>query len=504
MERQLTTAQSRHQDYEDAILQTEREKASWVRQLEVAKKQLETETEKRTQLEQTISSHNSEIIKFKDRITKLEKELKKALDEIHNRDWEISQLRSKQDKTIVEHVHVLEEAKKVTDRQLADAQLELQSQVSYIRSLEKTKLRLSGEAEDLAREVERERGELRAKAKIIRQQEERSQKALNELEKERKAKDATEIQVRKLQLDVKNSQTQLADVTQQLEVVKKAKAHLETELATLAAETDSQSALPKLHRQYESRVNQLEAQLEEAELARTTAERIKERIDQQHAEIRRLINSGGHKDDAFRIRLLKELQLFDEGLARDLSRPGSPRKPNIQTLVNVTPTKRSSAELNGILRSRRESLPVEVPRTPDRQVSALKQQVQVLEVRMMASERVRQHLEASLRDLTADFENNDGSKQALQAHKDRLAHEKARLTELLEDEADARRAAEAAQMGGVKAMWEKFQNTITAERSSYAKLEDSRKALVQCLSFHFDNTRQIERLLACSTTGCYD
>ena len=42
--------------------------------------------------------------------------------DLKSREWEVKQLESKQDKTIVEHVHFLEEAKRVTDRQLADAQ----------------------------------------------------------------------------------------------------------------------------------------------------------------------------------------------------------------------------------------------------------------------------------------------------------------------------------------------------------------------------------------------
>ena len=51
-------------------------------------------------------------------------------------------MESKPDKTIVEHVHVLEEAKRVTDRQLTDAQMELQKNAAYICSLEKSKTRL--------------------------------------------------------------------------------------------------------------------------------------------------------------------------------------------------------------------------------------------------------------------------------------------------------------------------------------------------------------------------
>lgn len=479
LERQLGAAQAKHQDFEDAVLQIEREKASWVRQMDSLRKQLEVESAKRAQLEQANTGHHAEIVKYKDRTTKLERDLNKSLNDLHARDWEVSQLRSKQDKTIVEHVHVLEEAKKVTDRQLAEAQLELQSQTAYIRSLEKTKARLSGEAEDLARDAERERAELRAKEKTVRAQEERANRALLEVEKERKAREVAEGQTRRLQSELSNSKNQLADAAQQIDVIQRSKNHLETELATLAAETDGHHALPKLRRQYETRITQLESQVEEAEFARTTADRIKQRIDHQHAEIRRLIASSGPKDEAFRSHLLKELQLIDDELEREMSgRHATPRKTaDIRTYGNITPSKRASAEANGILRMRRDSQ-AETPRTPDRQISALQQQVQVLELRMMASDRVRQHLEASLREITAEFETNDGSKQSLQAHKARLAREKTRLAELLEEEAEARRIAEAAQMDGVKAMWSKFQSTILNERESYSKLEDSRKALV--------------------------
>jgi myosin heavy chain 9/10/11/14 len=443
------------------------------------RKQLEAESARRAQLDQVNSNHHVEIVKYKDRTAKLERDLNKSLNDLHARDWEVSQLRSKQDKTIVEHVHVLEEAKKVTDRQLAEAQLELQNQTAYIRSLEKTKTRLSGEAEDLARDAERERAELRAKEKAARAQEERATRALLEVEKERKAREAAEGHARRLQSELSNSQNQLADASQQIDVIQRSKTHLETELATLAVETDSHNALPKLRRQYETRITQLESQVEMAQFARTTAERIKQRIDQQHVELRRLIATSGPKDDMFRSHLLKELQLVDDDLEREMSaRLATPRPTTeVKTYGNVTPSKRASADVNGMLRARKDSQ-AEPPRTPDRQVSALQQQVQVLELRMMASDRVRQHLEASLREITAEFETNDGSKQSLQAHRSRLAREKARLAELLEEEAEARRTAEAAQMDGVKAMWNKFQSTISHERESYTKLENSRKALV--------------------------
>ena len=60
-------------------------------------------------------------------------------------------LDSMQNKTIVEHVHVLEEAKRYTDRQLSDVQSELQELSTYTRTLERTRARMQQEQEALAR-----------------------------------------------------------------------------------------------------------------------------------------------------------------------------------------------------------------------------------------------------------------------------------------------------------------------------------------------------------------
>lgn len=430
-----------------------------------------------------MSNQKAEIIRLKDHNVKLDRDLNKALTDLKNREWEVKQLESKQDKTIVEHVHVLEEAKRVTDRQLQEARAELEQNVAYIRSLEKARNRLTAENEDYAHEREQEQVQLRIKEKSIKAQEEKAIRALQDVEKERHAREAAELHVRRLQNELQHAQSQVSDAAQQLNTVQRAKDNLELELTRLADEVDVPNSVARLQRQYESRISQLESQLEEAGLANHTASRIKEHVDRQHAEIRRLIMSSGPKDDSFRSRLLKELQLADEEMERELSARSRQMRSHtgsdVRTYANVTPSKRSMAQANGVLRTRKESGP-EPPRTPDRhaQVTALKHQVQALELQMAASTRVRQYLETSLRELTADLENNDGSKQSLESYRAKLARENARLAELLEEEADARRAAEAAQMDGVQAMWDKFQNTITQERESYNRLEESRKALV--------------------------
>jgi myosin heavy chain 9/10/11/14 len=171
LERHLAAAQARYQDFEDVVLQLEREKDTHYRQLETTRKELESELKKRTQLERMVSTQKTELVKYKDSIVKLELELDKALSNLKAREWDIKQLEGRQDKTIVEHVHVLEEAKRVTDRQLAAAQAELLKNATYIRSLEKAKSRLAGEVEDLARQSQQDHMKSRTKQKTGKVQE---------------------------------------------------------------------------------------------------------------------------------------------------------------------------------------------------------------------------------------------------------------------------------------------------------------------------------------------
>lgn len=474
LERHVSSAQAKIDDYEEAVIQLEREKSNWVRQMEQTRQQLEDEKTKRQQLEKHAQTQKSEIIKLKDRNIKLDRELNKALDNLKAREWEVKQLESRQDKTIVEHVHVLEEAKRVTDRQLAEAQVELQKNATYIRSLEKAKAKLASEAEDLSREAELE---TRARDKDIRAFEDKANRALAEALEARHEKDVAELQAKRSQAELQNMRDQVDHLEQQLSAAQKSKNTLEAELTTLADEIQTPNSMAKVRREYESRIARLQNELEESESSLTAANRIKDIVERQHAEIRKLIMSNGPQDDNFRSRLLHELQQTEKGLYKELSSRSQKYRDNNAFEVMSTPTKSSNKPVNGALRNAKD-LP-EAPRTPDRQVDRLKQQVQVLELQMATGERVRRHLEASLREMTADLETIDGSnKQALQSYKSRIVKENTRLKELLDEEAQARRAKDAAHMDGLQSMWSKFQNTISDEQESYTRLEESRKALV--------------------------
>ncbi|KAK7434178.1 class II myosin [Stygiomarasmius scandens] len=470
LERQLAAAQTKYHEVEDVMLDAEREKANTQRQLESIRNQLDGEVKRRTQLEQTLSSQKKEMILLKDRGIKQDRELKKALDDLKAREWEIKQLESKQDKTIVEHVHVLEEAKRVTDRQLADAQLELQKNAAYIRSLEKAKVRLTGEAEDLLRETEKERLEMRTREKATKVQEDRISRLLAELEEQRRERGEADLRARRLQTDLDGTKRHAEDISQQLLTVQRSKASLEAELERLADEAPGADSLAKVQRQFQNRIAELEEQVNGAEDAKLMALRISERVQRQHAELRQLIMSNAPSDTGFQSRLLQELQQLDDELKRETSGGRGPR-PSVtfNNLPKSTPSSPSKSKASDPRRDLSKGM--------DGQVNALKQQVHVLELQMLASERVRHHLEASLHELTSDLENSDGSKQFLQQYRDRLSRENARLSELLREEAEARRSAEAAQIDGIQAVWDKFQKTIADERQNYAQLEETRKAL---------------------------
>ena len=470
LERQLAVAQSKHQDFEDAVLQMERDKTAWVRQMESLRKQLDAETKRRGQIEQAAKLQKRESNELKDQNIKLERDLKKALDDLSQRDWEVSQLRSKQDKTIVEHVHVLEEAKRVTDRQLADAQKELLELNTYIKSLEKAKTRLIGDAEDLARQTERERQEIKTREKAAKAQEQQVLHTRQELDVERKAREAAETATRRAEAEAKNLLSQVAVLQQQFSTSERSKGQLEKELASFIVRGDTPTGSKRS-------VITIEGG---DEGSRSLGDRVRSLVEQQQTQLRRLIMTQMPKGDSFRDRLLREIEESDELIQRELLPRGATTTgvAEIRNHSNISP-KRSSLTNgfgNGATRSRNNSLP-DTPRN-ETELTNLRQQVQNMEIQMVSSERIRQHLQSALKDLSAEVERMDGSAESVHKHRDRITRDNVRLRELLDEEADALRISETKSMDSVKALWVKYQTTITEERANYAKLEDSRKALV--------------------------
>ena len=133
-------------------------------------------------------------------------------------------------------------------------------------------------------------------------------RALADLEDERRAREAAAVHVRPLQNELEDVQAQAADAEQRMISIQKAKDSLEIGLTRLAHQTDAPDSFAKLQHQYQSNIGQLEQQLELSDLATSAAASINEHADRQHADICTL---SGPKDDSFRNRLLRDLQLAD-------------------------------------------------------------------------------------------------------------------------------------------------------------------------------------------------
>lgn len=297
------------------MLQLERGAHTLERQSEQARKQLEAESAKYKQLHQVATNQKRELVLDQDRLSKMDAALNKALADLKNKEWEIKQLESRQDKKIVEHVYVLEKAKKVTDQQLKDAQEELQKNTVYIRSLEKAKLALTREAEDFVRENKMEQVELRAIEKTARANEERALKALAALDSERKAREVAESSNRRIHADLNSVKDELEATRDQLSAVQRSKDGLENELSKLAEETDANPPNALLQRE----IAQLEEKLQDAETVQGMVAKIKAQVARQHKELLDLIMKDTPMDEAFRSRLVRELQLAEEELARQFS-----------------------------------------------------------------------------------------------------------------------------------------------------------------------------------------
>ena len=120
MEEQNLIALDNLQSLEDKALQAARDRSSWERQMETLGEQLETEINKRVHLEKSAKTVKSENETLQMKIVEQDQYIKGLRRELQDKEAELAKSVSLQDKTIVEHVHVLEEAKRYTDKQLSE------------------------------------------------------------------------------------------------------------------------------------------------------------------------------------------------------------------------------------------------------------------------------------------------------------------------------------------------------------------------------------------------
>jgi myosin protein heavy chain len=208
-------------DHEDALLATERQKADWARKLDHVTRDLKAEREKAIRLETLSQQSQAEASGLRERLDKFASEAKA-------KDAEIALLRSRENKTIIEHVHVLEKAKKVTDRELAATKRERDELATLVKSLDQHKARLISDVEDMAKQNDM----LRKQVKPSMPQEDVSA----QVEAERRAKLQAQTKVQELEKQLGG----FSDIQGKLEAAERNNVALKQELASLGR-TDQQS-----------------------------------------------------------------------------------------------------------------------------------------------------------------------------------------------------------------------------------------------------------------------
>lgn len=142
---QIAEKHASHIETSDSLRVAHEEAQETIAQLE---QMLDTEREK---AEIAADAHARSMLDLQQKLDARSTEVHKLTSQIHSLELENKRLETLQNKTTIEHVHVLEEAKKYTDRQLSDVQAELQELSTYTRSLERTRARLQQEHEALTR-----------------------------------------------------------------------------------------------------------------------------------------------------------------------------------------------------------------------------------------------------------------------------------------------------------------------------------------------------------------
>lgn len=283
MELALQDSHGKYNELEDALLPIQEINEDLKRRLQEAEQQLHTETERRQKLERSVRSSAQEAADLRNTASELQRQLLQTTSDLKKRDADVALLKSRENKTIVEHVHVLEAAKKVTDRQLAEKIRENDSLVLQMRSLEAHRTRLISDVEDVSRQMEILRAE---SSKTTR---ENGSASGSELEAERRARQRAEARAAALEKDLQDSKRQLS---------------------TMASPARSGA---------EGRAIALQNELTRCEQALEAATDRCDELVGQVAELQRVIGRTSPRDSSHRAELLRGLQQSNALLGRDMS-----------------------------------------------------------------------------------------------------------------------------------------------------------------------------------------
>lgn len=474
-EMQLSTSHQRHQDLEDALLELERSQSSWKVKLDEVNVELLAESKRRELAESSSKQQKDRLDILQQQHGFKDKEISKIKDELAATQAELKKVQSMTNKTIVEHVHVLEEAKKYTDRQLQDAQGKLQELAHYTKTLEKSKARLVSENEDLNRENNKLQQETRAGTRGV-------LTSANNVSPN--AHSAENKMVKSLESKVNELNTALRSARRERD---------EAQSNARRKDLQMEENLSRSKQQYEARITELERELRGSQTARSTT----------FQNLEDLVKSSNDGDDVFRHKLLEELRMGHDELETDITAKAdllhhhkmsngitskADNKP-LYTFGNIAPNKRNSVVTPSDLRraslEQRNGNPN--PSSPpldsrqreksEQRANDLQKQLSALELQMQSGTKVRKHLEATLRDLSADVQGQNGHQFSLDAARRKMAQDNTRLNMLLREEEEARKAAELALLHGETSLRKEFADKIN-KLSSPGREDDMRRTLL--------------------------
>ncbi|KAJ1023959.1 hypothetical protein NDA13_004791 [Ustilago tritici] len=308
LEKQLSLAATKHQDLEDALLELERRETASKHKVDQLAAELSAESKRRELFESAHKQAERNANSLQQLVTGKDKEISGLKHELTLAQQEMRKLQSMQNKTIVEHVHVLEEAKKYTDRQLLDAQSKLQELAHYTKTLEKSKARLVSENEDLTREltrVQRAGGGAVAASPTVSNGLRGAVTTYGNVAPSAANGDAKSL--KKLEDKVAELSSNLRTAQQQRD---------EALSNTRRKDLQADEMVSRTRRQYEQHIQELERQLKNSQIARsTTMTNLEELVLAGHGSPQ----VTGGASDGLRHQILDELRRGHEELEHDIA-----------------------------------------------------------------------------------------------------------------------------------------------------------------------------------------
>ncbi|WVF65827.1 hypothetical protein IAT40_000564 [Kwoniella sp. CBS 6097] len=319
LEKHMHALQDEYNGLEDAVLEIEADKANWAKSLDNVSRQLQDETTKRHQFEQQLHNNHIELAENRNIALQAERALAKAASDIKARDKEIEFLRGRENKTVVEHYHVLEKAKKFTDQQLSEQVRENDRLNTLLKSLETHRNRLNADLEDLARQYDKLKASKSKEARSARASLSAEDKdAVSALEDEKKTRRILEARITSLEKDLQDQRKQVST-------------------SSLAA--SSSRSIENKYRQSQDDLSRLEAE------HRATVDQ-NQRLQGQVSELQRALASTSRptpsNENLRREDLLRGLQQSHDALGRDMS----DQLRRLNEATPLTPSKRQSV-ING-------------------------------------------------------------------------------------------------------------------------------------------------------------